>query len=215
MKCMPGLNTKIKRFVALKGQPIHRGHCDLIKTMLRDASSTDLLMLGIVNPYPLEKMDLSKNRKPENFLVEKNPLTYFERAYLLRQFLVSIEDEFPNLALSNVMITPYFVPTIFALEQVHNYLNIKNNAIEYISDKDLFEKGKEKELHKIGVEVKFVSALKNSLGECYSAEKIRADICEDSLNKDDFEKVIFNCMTNLNLFEVIKSKVKQQQPISH
>jgi nicotinamide mononucleotide adenylyltransferase len=46
---MTKLENKEKRFVALKGQPIHKGHCYLIEEMLHDASEEEIIMIGIVN----------------------------------------------------------------------------------------------------------------------------------------------------------------------
>lgn len=197
-------------FVSLKGQPIHKGHCFLIENMLNDYKKGDDIIIGIVNPFPLEDLDLSKNRKPENFHPAKNPLSYYERAYLLKSYLVSLFDKYDKKMLSSIIISPYFVPTIHKKSLMYNYLDIKNDSIEYISNKDEFELGKEKELNDIGVSVKFINGLKDKYGEYYSADSIRDKICNDIDTKENFSPVIFDIMQEKNLFNLIKYRVSER-----
>jgi nicotinamide mononucleotide adenylyltransferase len=195
----------MKHFVSLKGQPIHKGHCYLIKTMLSEAEEEDDLIIGIVNPFPHEKMDLSKNKKPENFSPVKNPLTYYERLYVLQTFLKSLYEEGEKRAF-DVLITPYFVPTIFELNQTYNYLDIKHETVEYISNKDAFELGKEKELDAIGVRVRFVNPVCDRLGKALSSDSIRDAIVKGEDVSPYIEPCIINAMNKMNLFEKIKER---------
>lgn len=204
---MAEINHIQKRFVALKGQPIHKGHCYLIDRMLHDSFEEEIIIIGIVNPYPHENMDMSRNRKPDNFLIERNPLTYFERAYLLRIFLTSIQDRYSNINSSSIVITPYFIPTVFEKEKMYNYLPMKEKTVEYISDKDAFEVGKKEELEKIGVNVKFVKGLKNNRGEYYSADFLRNQIFDGVIDKHSYDKIIYDCMEQMNLFSIIKERI--------
>lgn len=197
----------IKRFVSLKGQPIHKGHCYLIRKMLDDYEVGDELIIGIVNPYPLERMDLSRNRRPVNFNPSRNPLTYYERGYLLRQYLTSLSSEYDHQITSNILITPYFVQTIHPLSLMYNYLDVKGNCIEYISNKDEFELGKKKELEAIGIKVKFVNALKDSRGEYLGANRIRDNICNNIDVQDSLDPIIFKIMQDKSMFNIIRERV--------
>jgi len=190
---------KTKKFVALKGQPIHKGHCYLIERMINIANPDDLLMIGIVNPYPFEKMDLSRNRKPENFSIKNNPLTYFERYLLLNKFINYIGKP-------EILILPYFVATVFDLKQMYNYFDIKKNTTELISNKDEFEIGKEKELNNIGVRTLFLDPVLNNENFPISAKEIRNKIINNEDVKEYFNDEIFKWMNRLDLFRKIRER---------
>lgn len=205
----------IKRFVSLKGQPIHKGHCYLIRAMLDDYQAGDELIIGIVNPSPEEPMDLSRNRRPANFHPEKNPLSYFERIVLLTHYLHSLHAEYGASTMAQVIIVPYFIPTIYPLAVMYNYLDIRQNCVEYISNKDEFELGKEKELHEIGVNVKFVEGMRDADGQFFSADKIRDKICQGQDLADDFEPVLFHQMQQHFMFDKIRERVQQRASHQH
>ncbi|NET28422.1 MULTISPECIES: hypothetical protein [unclassified Okeania] len=200
----------VTRFVSLKGQPIHKGHCYLIRSMLDEYRQGDDIVIGIVNPYPLDTLDLSRNRKPENFYPSRNPLSYYERTYLLRHYLTSLFVAYDPKIVSSIVITPYFVPTIHSQTLMYNYLDVQINSIEYISDKDQFELGKEEELRQIGISVKFIEALRDKKGQHYSANKIRNDICNQLDTSDAFEPIILRLMESKNLFSTIRERVLER-----
>ena len=199
------------RFMSLKGQPIHRGHCYLIRKVIEEAIREDKVVIAIVNPYPLEKMDLSRNRKPENFSPERNPLSYFERCLLLRRFLTSIALEYSHIDVNQIIVVPYFVPTVFELEQTHNYLDISKDAVEYISSKDEFELGKEAELNSIGVRVRFVSSLKDENGVSYGTSEIREGIQKGENVSRYFDPIIYKAMEQLLLFDAMRRRIRSRR----
>jgi hypothetical protein len=186
----------------------------MIARMLRDAHPGDILSIGIVNPYPQEFVDLSRNRKPENFLPHRNPLTYFERAYLLRKYLSHISCDFSNFCANDVVITPYFIPTAYPFEQTMNYLAYARPLVEYISDKDDCELGKKAELNAIGIDVIFVSAIHDGDGEYFSADKIRNLIMQEAPVEDYFDPFIFRLMDKHSLFDTMRSRISSRSQVS-
>ncbi len=197
----------MKRFVSLKGQPIHIGHCHLIMEMLNDYEKGDELIIAIVNPYPLENMDLSRNRKPSNFHPKNNPLTYYERLSLIKTYLSSLIPRYGNHVISEIKITPYFLATIHDKDVMYNYLDIKAPCIEYISNKDSFELGKEKELRELDIDVKFFDAIKTPEGDYVSADNIRSCILDNKSMAHLFDPSIYMEMNNSGLFDVIRNRI--------
>jgi len=109
--------------------------------------------------------------------------------------------------LIGVVVAPYFVPTVFPLLQVRNYLGMPPGAVEYISNKDEFELGKEGELRSIGVHVKFVDPLRDPSGRAYSADEIRRRIVAGEDVSSAIAPPMHALMTKSNLYSAIQSRV--------